>query len=214
MRIKSKILLFSSLVYIPLNADNWKQLEYRNILPNKVSTIRENGDHLKISVFQSASPLVYKFERAKKLKSISLKAILNSGELSFKGAKQGEKNGDDFILRLGVVAKGSNHLNFFQKLTAPNWVMELYKLGDENTGIDRIYFYNIASSDIKWGERIHPSSPLITEKIVGKIIDKKIEINVDLDSSKEYLGIWISSDGDDTKSKYELQIDQLAIEEI
>jgi hypothetical protein len=197
-----------------MNADNWKQLEYRNILPNKISTIIENGDHLKISVFQSASPLIYKFENPKKIKSITLKAVLNSGGLNFNGVKQGDKNGDDFILRLGFVAKGNNQLNFFQKLTAPNWVMELYKLGDEKTGVDKIYFYNLASSDITWAERIHPLSNLISEKIVGKIIDKKIEFKFDLDSSKEYLGVWISSDGDDTKSKYELQIDQLAIDEI
>jgi hypothetical protein len=197
-----------------MGVDNWKQLEYRNILPNKVSTIRENGDHLKISVFQSASPLIYKFERPKKIKSITLKAVLTNGELNLNGIKQGEKNGDDFILRLGFVAKGNNQLNFFQKLTAPNWVKELYKLSDEKTGIDKIYFYNFASTDIKWVERIHPLSNLISEKIVGKIIDKKIELQFDLDSSKEYLGIWISSDGDDTKSKYELQLDQLIIDEI
>jgi len=197
-----------------MNHQSWKQLEYRNLKPNTISTIKDNGEHLKISVSDSASPLIYKFEQAKKLKSFHIKATILQGNLNFKNIKQGDKQADDFVLRVGLVAKGNRTLNLWHKISAPRWISELYKMAKDGEGIDKIYFYNVASDNLNWNERVHPLSELISEKIVGKIVDNKIDVKVNLDGQKDYLGIWISSDGDDTKSKFEISIDEIQLEEL
>lgn len=202
------------MVIIPLNVNHWKQFEFRNIKPNIVTTTNQNGDHLKISVSESASPLIYKFEKPKKIKSISVDATLLRGDLNLHGISQGESGADDFILRVGLVAKGNQQLNFLQKIVAPLWIKELHRLGKDSTGIEKIYFYNVSSGDLSWKDRVHPRSKLIAEKIVKKIDGNKIQFNVNTDLEKEYLGLWISSDGDDSKSNFELQIDKIMIEEI
>lgn len=214
MRIKNNILFFYSTVIIPLNVNSWKQFEFRNIKPNAVTTVNQNGDHLKISVSESASPLIYKFEKTKKIKSFTVEATMLSGELKFHGIPQGELGADDFILRVGLVAKGNQQLNFLQKIVAPVWVKELHKLGKDSSGIEKIYFFNLASENLSWKDRVHPRSKLIAEKIVKKIDGNKIQFTALTDLEKEYLGLWISSDGDDTKSSFELQIDKVMIEEI
>lgn len=202
------------MIIIPLNVNHWKQFEFRSIKPNVVTTTNQNGDHLKISVSESASPLIYKFEKSKKIKSISVEATLLSGDLNLHGISQGDSGADDFILRVGLVAKGNQQLNFLQKLVAPIWVKELHKLGKDSTGIEKIYFYNVSSGDLSWQERTHPKTRLISEKIIKKIDGNKIEFTLIPDTKKEYLGLWISSDGDDSKSSFEIQIDKIMIEEI
>ena len=214
MRIKNRIITLSSLIVLPLNVNSWKQLEFRNIKANTVSTIKQNGDHLKISVSQSASPLVYKFDKPKRIKSLNVEARLLSGSLDFHGITQGASGADDFLLRVGLVAKGNQQLNFLQKIVAPSWVKELHRMGKESTGIDKIYFYNIASEALSWNERIHPRSNLIVEKIVGKIQNNKIQFTVIPDQNKEILGLWISSDGDDSKSNFDLEIEKISVDEI
>ena len=56
--------------------------------------------------------------------------------------KQGEKNWDDFNLRLGLVLLGSHTLKWYQEVLAADWVKEMFKLAPEGQGIDRIYFLN------------------------------------------------------------------------
>lgn len=206
MRLKEfKPLLLSGMLAIPLEPSAWKQIPYGSTPTHTLSS--EKG--LKIEVEKSASALVYQFEAPKKIKSIEIE-LTQKGSIDYKEKKMGEKGGDDFPLRLGLVMSGTKKLSWSQKLIAPGWVKELYKLAPKNSGLDRVYYFVIAQEKPRYSKRFHPFSELLEEEVVGVIRDGVFKASL-TPPEGEVLGFWLSSDGDDTKSSFTLTINKLVI---
>jgi hypothetical protein len=171
---------------------------------------------LHLSIDRSASPVVYPLAEVKKVSSIQVNGSWK-GNLNLSDPKvQGQKKHDDFLIRLGLIVAGEQKPTVFQKLFAPQWVKTLFDLGKEkNMGVDRIAFFSLGYGAIPEGfPRTHPASDLITEEIVGVHPAQGGEwsLKKEFTSPLSVLGIWISSDGDDTKSKFDLWIKKIAIE--
>ena len=202
--------LFAGLA-IPLDSlENWKSLPFSKIPANEVSI--ENKS-LKVSVNKSSSPLVYKFSEPQKVTGFKVKAKWK-GKLSIPVGKiQGEGGADDFILKFGLVESGTETLSWFQKKVAADWILELYKLAPEGTGVKQINFYSTTLQKDQVGKkRKHPLSELIFEERI-QYIDSEGEFTLEKKFEKpmESLGIWLSTDGDDTSSNYELVITEMSV---
>ncbi len=191
--------------------DHWMLLEYSSLKPNKV-VISEN--RMKIDVNNSASPIIFPFESPQSLKSISLN-IKVDGAIDLGDKIQGNKGADDFLFRLGVVYEGDQTLNFFQKAIAAKWVKQLFALAPKGTGVDHISFFNIFSDARLAGkERTHPASELMKEAFKDSLINgTRKQLRWYPNPDKRVLGLWISSDGDDTGSKYSVEISDLQLEQ-
>ncbi|RPJ78692.1 MAG: hypothetical protein EHM20_03335 [Alphaproteobacteria bacterium] len=209
-KIRQLGLSYFAVVIIPFNQAEWKSLEYSKIRPNKVEYSNGMNSSLKLNIDHSASPPIYKLDKALLVKSLSFKGKI-AGRLNFQQKIQGETGADDFSVRVGVVIEGNKTLNFMQKMITPRWIKELYSLGNGNTGIDRIEFFNISNSKLTWQQRIHPLSDLIKENIVAVMDTGDFEVKYNFDKSVKVVAIWVSSDGDDTKSKYEVNFSQIAL---
>lgn len=196
---------------VPLDPGaGWSNLSYRNI-PANVVEFTESG--LEIAVDDSASPLVYRLDAPAKLTGIDVRARWR-GKLDLPaGTRQGEQGADDFVLKVGVVESGDRTLNWFQQRLAPGWIRRLHDLAPEGGGVERIHFLSTTQQRELVGEsRVHPLSELLYEtRIVYLESPGAFEMSHTFDVPVEILGLWISADGDDTGSQFELRIDSITL---
>jgi hypothetical protein len=108
-------------------------------------------------------------------------------------------------------------------LFAPDWVKRMFALAPKGHGLDKIYFYSITSRNELLGKsRQHPKSKFMHEEYVflapipaGESTDTAATKPVSMSISKKFAtpiaaaGIWLSIDGDDSKSKFEIKIKSL-----
>lgn len=197
----------SAMEKIPLDASNWTSLKFNKIPDNQVDFVQ---DQISIKVNSSASPLIYKLPQPKSISTFKIVAKLE-GE---KKIETGEFD-EDSVLRVGFVALGDKKLNAFHRLISPAWVKKLFDLAPKDSGLDKIYFFNVTNrNELANRERMHPDSDLIYEKVVyvSKSANKDIEFTHKLDRSLEVQAFWLSVDGDQTKSNFQLDIKSIEIQ--
>ena len=220
----SLITLFSSITLsnvtaaenISLNKNKWEVLQYSGIKANQVSSVNNS---LKIVVDNSAGPLVYRLSKPQVIKNIRLDADL-IGALSLKKDEpQGNTGNDDFALRIGLVYQGKKRLGFMQKAMAPAWVKKLFSLAPPNIGISHVEFFTVyQDNSLANKKRTHPLSELLIENYVIKpAANGKIKTNIPVpkntrSNDQNVVAIWISSDGDDTQSKYSVNLNHLSVQ--
>ncbi len=194
---------------VSFNKIDWQVLSYSGITPNQ---FQFEKSHLKLKIDKSASPLIYPLKKPINVKELSFKGRVQ-GQLNLK-EKQGEKGSDDFLLRVGLVYEGEQTLNWFQKKIAASWIIKLFELAPSGTGVSHIQFYNIYSDDRLNGvSRTHPLSELIKESMVAKVDNQQeFEVKINIEQKRKVLAIWISSDGDDTNSQFEVLINSLSLQ--
>lgn len=219
-RMKKKLTLTLGLLLLTVSAvavvvpvsdlQAWTALSYRNIPANKVS-VTNGGLH--IVVKQSASPLVYKFDAPLTVSSLHVKARW-AGELRIpENAVQGDTNADDSVLKLGVVEAGDRTLNWLQRRIAADWIKQLFRLAPQGTGVGRIHFLSTSQQENQLGsQRVHPLNDLLYETRIT-YLDKPgaFEMAYQFEQPVVLLGLWISADGDDTGSSFELTIDNITV---
>ena len=196
---------------VPLDpgGKNWQSLSYRNIPANTFSRV-DSG--LKIEVKASASPLIYVFDQPVMMTQISAQGQLGQLPVLPQGLAQGEKGADDFVLRIGLVIAGDQTLSFTQKLLAAPWVSTLFSLAPTGEGVDHVQFLNLVNPEsAPWATREHPAGKgLFKETMVGNAIaNQPFELNYQLPRARRVLALWISSDGDDTNSRFDLTINRI-----
>jgi hypothetical protein len=190
--------------------NDWQLLQYNGIAPNQVSFTQAG---MTVEVMGSASPIIYPLDEARLVRRIEVTGTLNE-LLTLDGAKQGLQNNDDFSLKIGLVVAGDKTLNSVQKLFTADWIKRLYELAPEGSGIDSIYFLNAVQASARLGQqRQHPLSDLIFENNVW-LLDKPGDFAMAhiLDRPRKVIAIWLSIDGDDSRSNYSTLIKSLHLE--
>jgi len=209
--VNLKPLLMAGAIALPLqDQGNWQLLEYRNLPANQVEFL-DRG--MMVSVDQSASPVVYPLEETTRVARISVSGELMN-LLDVRPGSQGLEGEDDFSLRIGLVLAGDRRLNFIERMISPGWVKTLHSLAPEGAGIDRIVFLNAVQHQSQLGQqRQHPRSDLIYERNVW-VLDRSgpFELHHELESPYDVVGIWLSLDGDDSRSTYSMLISSLTLE--
>lgn len=207
--LRAHLPLFFAAV-IPLgNPAAWQDLTFSKIPKN---TVDHHNNGITVNVASSASPLIYPFPTSQMVSRVKV-------EIEIQGDIRGEPPEgtveEDSYLRLGLVMKGSRRLNFFERTIAPNWVKKLFSLAPPGQGVEKIVFFNVARSASVIGKsRTHPSSDLMEERIVWlrKPTDTKLSLEHILPTPVEAAALWLSIDGDDTKSTYKVTLQKIALE--
>lgn len=166
-----------------------------------------------VSVNQSASPIVYPLDETKRVSRISVSGELKN-LLNVQPGSQGLAGEDDFCLKIGLVIAGDKRLNYIQRMVSAEWVRTLYGLAPEDAGIDRIVFLNAVQHESQVGQqRQHPLSDLIYERNVW-LLDRSgsFELNYELAVPHDVVAVWLSIDGDDSRSNYSMLISRLTLE--
>ncbi len=208
------ILLFSTIS--PTNSsetvlfskDKWTKLKYPNIKQNLVEF---NQQSMTINVDQSSSPLIYPFDKPGQFKEIKIDADI-IGTLNLDNNKlQGVKGNNDFTLRIGLVYQGDKKLGFMKRTVAPAWVKKLFSLIPKNTGVSHVRFFNVFQDKRLESDKPYKKKPkfFFHSYDIEQVNNGKIKAKIKVPSDKKILGLWINSDGDDTKSKFKVKINKL-----
>lgn len=207
MKIFIILILIKSLyaMDIKLDPSNWKAVKYDSIKANEFNYNNE----LIIKVNKSSSPLVYKLNNLHKTKEILIRARMQ-GTINY-SSKAGSDKNDDFPLRVGLITKGDNQLNFFQRSIAPKWILKLNKLGNQYGGFDKIHSFILYSQIPEFQERLHPLSEYFMERVLGKIENDEKVYKYKLPRELDVIGIWLTCDGDDTDSSFTVFLSQLSL---
>ncbi len=211
MNLKN-IFISSSLlaaIAIPMDKkDAWTELSFKKIPSNKVDY---SPSGIKVSVNNSASPLVYKLDRFYKITGFEVDLKVD-GDL--KNEPSGKTIEEDSLFRLGLVVEGKQTLTGVKKLFAPDWIKKLFSLAPEGAGLDKIYFFNVGRSPDGLGvKRNHPKTDLMVEEIIAvkKKTETALKIKYQLASPLNVPALWISIDGDDSKSSYVTTIEKITL---
>ena len=206
-----KAMIFAAVFAVPLQQmDDWQLLQYSGIVPNQVSFSHEG---MTIKVMGSASPIIYPLDEARLVSRIEVSGRLYE-LLKLDAEKQGLKGHDDFSLKIGLVVAGDKTLNGMQKLFSADWIKRLFALAPAGSGIDSIYFLNAVQGSTRLGQqRQHPLSDLIFENNVW-LLDNPgdFALTHTLDKPRRVIAIWLSIDGDDSRSNYSALIKSLHLE--
>jgi hypothetical protein len=206
-----KTMIFAAAFAIPLQQMNdWQLLRYSGITPNQVSFAQEG---MTVKVMGTASPIIYPLDEARPVRRIAVTGTLYE-LLTLDAEKQGLKDNDDFSLKIGLVVGGDKTLSDMQKLFSADWVKRLYALAPDGSGIDSIYFLNAVQASTRLGQqRQHPLSDLIFENNVW-LLDKPGDFAMThtLNRPRKVIAIWLSIDGDDSRSNYSTLIKSLHLE--
>jgi hypothetical protein len=206
-----KPLLMAGAIALPLqDQGNWQLLEYDSLPANRVEFL-DRG--MQVSVNQSASPIVYPLDVTTRVSRVSVSGELMN-LLNVQPGSQGLAGGDDFSLKIGLVIAGDKRLNLMQRMVSAKWVRTLYGLAPEDAGIDRILFLNAVQHESNLGQqRQHPLSDLVYERNVW-LLDRSgpFELHFDLELPQDVVALWLSIDGDDSRSSYSMLISSLTLE--
>lgn len=209
----SLLLISTSLTYanetVSFTPNKWEVLQYSGIKANQVNF---NNNAMTIKVNQSAGPLVYQLNKPQVVKEIIIDADI-LGKLKLNKTKQGDKSNDDFTLRVGLVYQGKRKLGFMQKQMAPGWIKKLFSLAPKNLGVSHVEFFTVFQDQrLANTKRTHPLSDLLVENfVVQQPANGKLKTRFTVPSNKTALAVWISSDGDDTKSAFSVRLNQLIL---
>lgn len=197
-------------VAIPMgDQTKWQVLQYSRIPPHQV---RFTAAGLEMAVQRSAMPLVYPVPKAFPTKRIRVKGRLE-GKLDIPPGKQGEEGYDDYVFRVGLVEPGNRTLGSIQRRFVADWVRKLYELAPPGSGISGIHFFNVGADQAHLGrKRQHPLSDLIREEVVAlPRADGRFDFEHVLAQPLQAIAVWLSSDGDDTKSVFTVRVEAIEL---
>jgi hypothetical protein len=198
-------------VVLPLNEQtNWQVLKYSRLPPHRV---RFSSAGLEMAVESSAMPLIYALPERQRVNGIRVKGRVE-GALRIPPGRQGEEKFDDYVFRIGLVEPGERTLNFAQRQLAAAWVRKLFELAPKGSGISKIHFFNVGAEKAHIGrQRQHPLSELIVEQVVTvPRADGRFDFVHTLERPLETIAVWLSSDGDDSGSKFTVLVEHLELQ--
>jgi len=204
--------LLGAAVAIPLGQQgDWQVLKYRSIQPNRIE-FTESG--MKIEVQHSASPLIYPLKTPLMVSKLLVAGKIEGALQIPSKRKQGEKHADDFTVRVGLVLAGDKKLSKWQAMVAPDWIKRLHSLAPKDGGVDHIEFFNVVQDRSLIGNsRRHPKSELLVENfVIQPEADGTFKMETEIRLKQRVVALWLSSDGDDTASKYSVTINSLRLE--
>jgi hypothetical protein len=189
---------------------DWKLEQFSDTPKNEISA-SSNG--ILVKVKSSAGPLIYPLKAATQVKGFKIKGQFLSLPQFKDMSLQGEKKNDDYPLRIGFVIPGDKKLSGIKRLFAPQWIKNLYQQAPTGMGIESVQFFNITQNPAQVGKsRTHPALKLIKENFFAEVkAPGPFVFEHSLTEPIEAVAVWISIDGDDTKSDFEVLISELEI---
>jgi len=206
---KNVFLLFAAFS-VPLTPENWEMLKFSKMKPN---TFSSNNNGLTINVRESSSPLIQKFDKSFSFTRVVAKGEIINGKINLKndqiqGLFKKKSITDDYAFRLGLVLDGDRKRpNFFSWFLLPSWVKKLYRIVPKQMGVDRVYFLNVVHNKTGLGKkRHHPLHKVLYEEGVTQAKSGKFIIDKTFDKPMVIHGLWLSSNGEGTKSQFDTVI--------
>jgi len=189
----------------------WKIVRFKNVPPNKWQS-DEDGLHVRVQ--HSADLLTYCFSEETQVRRILVRGSVAGLPVIPEGRVQGDEKADDFAIRFGLVVSGTRKLGRTEKFFASELVKRLSELVPKSQGIDHALFLNLANDPPpKWRRRTHSlGKGMIREQIACvRSCPGQFRIDVQFQEPLKVLALCIVSDGDHTKSRYQVTVREIQL---
>lgn len=198
-----------AVVAIPLGGgDHWHALSFGKRPANEITFA--NGA-LKIGVKGTSSPLFYHFDESVWVRSAFVDGTASGLPVLPADKTEGVREADDFALRFGIVLEGSETLNWLERIFAPGWLKQLTDLFPAK-GFGGVEFLTLAQKTAVGTRREHPTSDKLHEEVAGlKTEPGPFTLEKVFGEPLKAMGLWIQSDGDDTKSSFDLVVKSITL---
>jgi hypothetical protein len=195
---------------VPLTAlTGWQPIMFAGHSPNRFA-FDTTGLH--IAVASSASALFYPLSPAPRVRRLRVAGDLGGLPQLAPDAVEGRDRGDDYALRIGLVFGGTHRLTWLERWIAPGWVKDLTRLlGDAAIGETRFWVVSqrTAPGTVQTlSERYHWKS-IVASRVAGP---GPFTIDVPPGEAEPCLGVWVQSDGDDSRSAFAVTVHRLELE--
>lgn len=210
MKIIKQSLVFAVLAIPTGSLYGWRVERFGKVQKNEVSV---SAKGLYVSVRGSASPLIYLLKVPEKVSKFKIEGEFHGLPKFSDISMQGQRGFDDYALRLGLVIPGDHRLRGLKALFSPLWIRNLFLQVPDGRGLGLVQFFNFTQNPTQLGSsRIHPLSDLMREDFVA-LVDKAGSFKLEHTLAKplETAAIWISIDGDDTKSNFDVSVSKLEL---
>lgn len=206
-----KSFLFAATVLPTTNLTDWKIEQFSRVPKNEVTA---SAKGLLIRINGSAGPFIYPLKAKTKITGFKISGEFLGLPKFANSSLQGEKGFDDYPLRVGFVVPGEKRLSGLKKMFAAQWVKRLYEQVQDGAGLDSVRFYNVTQNTKQVGQtRIHPSSNLLQEEFFAEVKRSgHFSYEFQFKQPIETVAVWISIDGDDTKSAFDVLISNLELQ--
>ena len=189
----------------PFEPKSWVSLSFQKIPANEIVFSK---NEISVKVNSSAGPLVHSLPEKKLVSRIQARGFL----VGDKKQEAGDFD-EDSIFRLGLVTPGKHTLTGPKRWFAAPWLKTLFSLAPEGTGIDSVQFLFVSNRETLDGKtRIHPLSKFLHEQVSSVLkMDKTFKVEKSFEPPLEVLALWVSIDGDDSKSAFETKIEEIRL---
>lgn len=136
------------------------------------------------------------------------------GQLNLpKGSEQGHGRADDFPMKIGFVLPGVQKLSGIKKWMAPKWIKKVYSLAPRGIGLDYLeLFVGVSDPRLLGKKRKHPKSDFFHENFVFDMKNSGgFKLTHKLENSLLPLAVWLSADGDGSKSQFQLKVKKIKL---
>lgn len=206
-------LSFSQLVWadsvtqdIVLEEQSFEHIQFGKIKANNF-VFDEQG--LRIKVNDSASFLMQSFETVRKIKRVRFQWKLSGKVLTKDAEHESQREGDDAILKLGLLIKSDDILfNPF----VPSW-LKTVRQNLKFSSKDMIYL--VANAKHAAGDLwVSAYNERVTMISVSSVVDKQgwNQASHVFVQPVEVVALWLMADGDDTHSSFSTQVKEIQID--
>ncbi len=188
----------------------WKHIQFDKIPANIVTFSKV----LEIEVNESSSFLVFPLGREREVESFEIKGRYLGGLKLPEGSEQGYGKADDFGLKFGFILPGKEKLTGVKKWLAPKWVKNVYAMAPKDQGLKHLELFAATSQKNMLGKkRVHPASDFFHEEYAFELPQSgEFTFSKKLDAPLRTLALWLSSDGDNSKSRFKMEITSLKVQ--
>lgn len=194
-----------------LNFSAFEHVEFRNIAPTRYQ-LGKGGDFI-MYVQRSSSAFVRGLKRPLQVQSVRFRWRSEGRPEVRDQEHEASREGDDAVLRVGLMLAGPRpFLPFF----APDWVKQTAAL--LNYPSDRMLFLTPMSKHPVGTRYTSPAAKAITslslpsEQVEGKRFTWW-ESSWNFDQPQRVVGIWLMSDGDNTRANFTVWLQELELVE-
>lgn len=162
---------------------------------------------LTAKVKQSSSILVIPFESVQNIKHVTFTWKVSGQLPPVDLVKLKEKEGDDAVLRIGLLLHGDPPLFSF---TAPAWLKKVSNILKHPS--DKLLYFvaGLSKEGLAWKSPYSDTIEQISVNTVSAKEEWQISSHI-FKTPKKVVGVWIIVDGDDTKRSFQTKLKNLKI---
>jgi|GEM_PF-1035885 len=189
--------------------DDWRKahhVEFKKITPTKYQIVNNT---ISAQVESSGSALVLPFSTPRKVSAVRVKMTFENAMANFPSQKRVQREGDDFILRVGLLMHGKAP---WVPFIAPEWVKMLQSVMIHPS--DKMIYQVAAMPQELPAKWVSPYSDSVFNELMSchpmtSVNEWECATRFEL---REIVGLWLMADGDDLKSKNSVVIKSLVVE--